>query len=218
MSNVVIFGAGEFAQVAAYYLTHDSEHEVVGFTVGRDYLEGEEVFGLPVCAFEDLASRWPPDTHQVFVAIGFSGVNQRRAQVCAQVKDAGYRLITYVSSGATNHASSIGENCFVFEDNTIQPFVEIGDDVILWSGNHVGHHSKIGDHCFVTSHVVISGGVTVGDYAFLGVNATLRDHITIGESCVVGAGALIMKDTEPHSVYTIPRAKKFSSDSSQLGM
>ena len=37
--------------------------------------------------------------------------------------------------------------------------VRIGNDVVLWSGNHIGHDSTIGDHCFIASHVVVSGNV-----------------------------------------------------------
>ena len=49
--------------------------------------------------------------------------------------------------------------------------------------------------------MVISGGVKVGPKCFIGVNATLRDHITIGESSIIGAGALILRNVRPHSLY-----------------
>lgn len=218
MAKVVIFGVGEFAEVAMFYLREDSDHEVVAFSVNRDYLDGDQAFGLPLVAFEDLAESYPPSECSMFVAVGFSGVNKRRAAAYEAAKAAGYELITYISSKASYYGTPIGDNCFVFEDNTIQPFGSIGNDVILWSGNHIGHHATIEDHCFITSHVVISGGVRVGAYSFLGVNATLRDHIEIGESCVVGAGAVVMKSTEPGSVYTTPRAERFRLDSHELGM
>jgi acetyltransferase-like isoleucine patch superfamily enzyme len=88
----------------------------------------------------------------------------------------------------------------VFENNVIQPFVRIGSDTVLWSGNHVGHDATIGSHCFVSSHVVVSGRAVVGDYCFLGVNSTLRDGVTLGDGCVVGAGAVVLKDAAPGSV------------------
>ena len=83
----------------------------------------------------------------------------------------------------------------------LQPFVKIGCDTVLWSGNHVGHHSVIGDHCFIASHAVISGRVHVGRSCFIGVNATLRDHITVGDRCIIGAGALLLADAAPEGVY-----------------
>ena len=114
------------------------------------------------------------------------------------MKAAGYRLESYVSSRCSYLAQTPpGDNCFILEDNTVQPFVTIGNDVTLWSGNHIGHDAVIEDHCFITSHVVVSGYVRVGARSFLGVNATLRNSITLGEQTLVGAGAIIMKDTAP---------------------
>jgi acetyltransferase-like isoleucine patch superfamily enzyme len=94
----------------------------------------------------------------------------------------------------------IGDNRFLLADNTIQPFVSIGNNV-LWSGNHIGHHSRIGDHVFFTSHVVLSGHCTVEPHCFFGVNATVRDRLTIAEGTLVGMGAVITKDTTAWSVY-----------------
>ena len=71
-------------------------------------------------------------------------------------KKKGYDFYSYVSPKATVLTNKIGENCFILEDNTIQPFVEIGNNCVLWSGNHIGHHGKIDDHVFITSHCVVS--------------------------------------------------------------
>ena len=220
MADVVVFGTGSFAECVHFYLTHDSQHDVVAFTVHRDHLgDTTELAGLPVVAFEDLEQTHPPDSHEMFVAVGYAKVNRVRAAICEEAKGKGYSLITYVSSKATTWGDTkIGENCFIFEDNTIQPFVTIGDDCVLWSGNHIGHHATIGSHCFITSHVVVSGHVTVGPYSFLGVNATFRDAISVGEGNVVGAGALIMKSTKDFEVYIAPRTKPDARTSDQIGM
>lgn len=218
MSKLVIFGTGSFAQVARFLYDRDSPYEPVAFSAHRDHVKEAEFDGLPVVAFEDLPDRYPPAEYEMFVAIGYKDVNRLRAKVCEQAKGAGYTLATYVSSKATWWGQSIGENCFVFEDNTIQPYAEIGDNVILWSGNHIGHHSVIGSHCFITSHVVVSGHVTVGPYSFIGVNAAIRDAISIGRANVIGAGALIMKPTSDSEVYVAPRTKPAPRTSDEIGM
>lgn len=202
---VVIFGAGDFARVASRYLAGDSPHEVAAFTVHeRSLPPGATLSGLDVVAFERLTQTHPPDRFAVFVAIGFSRVNQARAQVVAEVRARGYELITYVSSQAMRSPdATLGANTFVFEANVIQPFVTIGDDVILWSGNHIGHDVTIADHVFIASHAVISGNCTIGEYCFIGVNATLRDGITIAPRCVIGAGAVVMRDTQEGDVLAV---------------
>jgi acetyltransferase-like isoleucine patch superfamily enzyme len=102
------------------------------------------------------------------------------------------------------------ENCFILEDNTIQPFARVGTNVTLWSGNHIGHHSTIEDDVFIASHVVVSGGVRIGQGSFVGVNVTLRDHVTVGQKCILGAGALVLEDLPDFSVVA-PRGTERSS-------
>lgn len=200
--KLVIFGSGDIAQLAHYYLSTDSNYEVVAFTVDAAYLTKIDFCGLPVVAFEEIANRYPPDTHEAFVALSYSKLNEVRKEKYLAAKALGYRLASYISSRSTVlNVGRIGENCFILEDNTIQPFVTVGNNVTLWSGNHIGHHSIIHDHCFIASHVVISGGVEIDESCFIGVNATLRDHIKVGAKCVIGAGALLLADTEPDGVY-----------------
>jgi sugar O-acyltransferase (sialic acid O-acetyltransferase NeuD family) len=218
MSKLVIFGCGDIAQLAHFYFTTDSAHEVVAFTVDRAYLPPDATFcGLPVVPFEEVEQSYPPDAHAIFVALSYSKVNQVRAGKVDEAAQKGYSLASYISSRATVLTQEpIGENAFILEDNTVQPFVKIGRDVTLWSGNHIGHHSEIGDHCFIASHIVVSGGVKVGPRCFIGVNATLRDHITIGEGCVIGMGAMILADCEADGLYAVTGTERAKIPASRL--
>ena len=206
--NLVIFGAGDIAQLAHFYFTRDSHLRPVAFTVDGAYVKETHFDGLPVVPFEEVEKAFAPDSHQMFAALSYSAVNQLRAKKYNEAKAKGYALATYVSSKASYFSTPIGDNCFIFEDNTIQPFTRIGNNVTLWSGNHIGHHSTIGDHCFISSHVVISGGVVIEPYCFLGVNSTVRDHVTIGERSVVGMGSMITKNLEPGGVWMGSPAKR----------
>jgi len=215
MADVVIFGVKDFASLAHFYLRHDSEHRVVAFTVHRDFLPAEREFeGLPVVPLEELETTYPPDRYSAFAPMSHRKMNRLREGIYNELKGRGYQLISYVSSRATTFPEGkIGDNCFILEDNTIQPFATIGDNVVIWSGNHIGHHSVVESHTFITSHVVISGHCRIGAYSFLGVNATLKDQITLGEGTLIGMGANITKDTEPWSLYKADatKASKISS-------
>jgi sugar O-acyltransferase (sialic acid O-acetyltransferase NeuD family) len=213
--NVVVFGAGDIAELAHFYLTRDSPWRPVAFTVDAAYVRETSFCGAPVVAFEEIQQRFDPADHHMFVAISYSQVNALRAAKYYEAKRKGYKLISYVSSRATYYGQEIGDNCFIFEDNTIQPFTKIGSNVTMWSGNHIGHHSTIGDHCFISSHVVVSGGVIIEPYCFLGVNSTLRDHVRLGEKTVVAMGALVTRDCEANSVYVGSPAQRKSSSSSE---
>ncbi|MBX3611689.1 MAG: acetyltransferase [Hydrogenophaga sp.] len=201
-SDLIIFGAGDIAQLAAFYFRRDSTLRPKAFTVDGAYVKEDHFEGLPVVPFEEVAARYPAAGHQCFIALSYSALNGVRRSKYEACKALGYPIASYVSSRASVLSEEpIGENAFILEDNTIQPFVRIGHNVTLWSGNHIGHHSVIRDHVFMASQVVVSGGVDIGEQCFIGVNATLRDHITIGARCVVGAGALLLADAEPEGVY-----------------
>jgi sugar O-acyltransferase (sialic acid O-acetyltransferase NeuD family) len=219
MARLIIFGAGDIARLAHFYFTHDSTHEVAAFVVDREFLAGDDFLGLPLIAADEMTARYPPAEYDMFVAMSYARTNGLRAEKYAKARDAGYRLASYVSTRCTYLSQTPpGDNCFILEDNTIQPFVTIGSNVTLWSGNHIGHDSVIEDHCFISSHVVVSGHVRIGTRSFVGVNATLRNGITIAPESVIGAGALIMKDTRPKSVYLAERAKPFSKSSDEIDL
>jgi sugar O-acyltransferase (sialic acid O-acetyltransferase NeuD family) len=217
VSEIVLFGLGDFARLARIYLAEDSEHAVVAFTANERFIQSGELDGLPVVPFESLSETHPPERYSMFVAIGFTGVNQARREVYEQCGDLGYELISYVNSRATYWGElELGANCFVFEENVIQPNVRIGNNVILWSGNHIGHDSTIEDHVFIASHAVISGNVTIGESSFVGVNATFRDGIRVAPRSVIGAGALIMKDTSEGAVYSVRGTEPLEKKSWEL--
>ncbi|MGJ0329337.1 acetyltransferase [Aliarcobacter cryaerophilus] len=201
MKKLIIFGIGEQAEMAYYYFKNDSKYDIVAFTVDKKYIDKETFFDLPIVEFESIENVYSEEEYELFIAIGYNKINKLREEKYLLCKEKGYKIASYISSKASIFTDKIGENCFILEDNTVQPYVEIGNNVTLWSGNHIGHHSIIQDNCFVTSHVVISGGCEIGENTFIGVNATLRDHIKIGKSNVIGAGALILNDTEDNKVY-----------------
>jgi sugar O-acyltransferase (sialic acid O-acetyltransferase NeuD family) len=204
---LILFGAGEIADVANFYFNHDGDRRVEAFIVDDDYVRGEFFSGKPVVALSDAPKRFPPSAYDAFVAVGYSKINALRQAKCEVLIKNGYQLTSYISTKATILPNATwGWNCFILEDNTIQPFVKIGNGVTLWSGNHIGHHAQINDFAFISSHVVVSGGVSIGSRTFIGVNSTLNDHITIGERCIIASGCLVTKDVPDEGVLTMSSA------------
>ncbi len=205
---LVVFGAGQVAEVAWHCFEHDSPYEVVGFTVDPQYLGASTLLGLPVLPYAEACVRWPAADHSMFVAIAYGRLNQARAGTVARVQADGYRCANYVSSKALVAGEIVPDsNTFVMELNNLQPFSRLGRNVWLWAGNHVGHHAVIEDDCFLASHVVVSGAVTVGASSFIGVNATIRDNVRIGARNVIGAGVVILADTRDAEVYIGPKTE-----------
>jgi len=199
---IVIFGVGQVAEVIHYYLTHEGDKHVAAFTVDGNYLKEDTHLGIPVVDFESVEKHFPPTDFDMMVAVSFKEVNKVRQRKAAEASAKGYALCSHVSPKAVVWSGfKARPNTIIMENNVIQPYVTIGQNVTLWSGNHIGHHSQIEDNCFIASHVVVSGNVRVGQNTFIGVNATLRDNIVIGKFNVIGAAALILADTPDEAVY-----------------
>lgn len=216
--KLVIVGTGETAALAYEYFTHDSSYEVVAFAVEKAFLTEDSFCGLPVVAFEDVEKSYPPAEYEAFVAMAGGHLNRQRTRFYRETKAKGYKLASYVSSRAfVWHNVEIGDNCFIMEDNTLQPFTKVGDNVVMWSGNHLGHHSVVKDNCFITSHVVVCGFCEIGENTYIGVNSSIANNIKIAADNFIAMGTVIGKNTEENAIYKgnpavkVPiAAKKFS--------
>jgi sugar O-acyltransferase (sialic acid O-acetyltransferase NeuD family) len=212
--KIVIFGTGDIAQIANYYFEIDSEYDVVAFTVDKAFCTSDSFENKPLVAFEDLFETYPPENFKLFIALSYTQMNKLREKKYIEAKQKGYTLVSYISSRCSYLSQfKAGENCFIFEDNTIQPFVKIGDNVTLWSGNHIGHHSTIKSHNFISSHVVVSGHCTIESHCFIGVNATLGHGVTIAKECLIGAGSIITKNSDERGVYVPAKTAKLDKTS-----
>jgi sugar O-acyltransferase (sialic acid O-acetyltransferase NeuD family) len=200
--KIVIIGDSAFAEVAYECFTHDSEYEVVGFVVEAAFIKEAELFGLPVIPFEEIEDYFKPGEVEFYAALVYTQLNRLRTRLYQTAKAKGYRPASYISSRAFVWRNvQLGEHCFIFEDNTVQPFAKIGNNVVLWSGNHIGHHSVIQDNCFIASHVVISGFCDIGPSTFIGVNVSLANNVAIGKDNWLGPGVTIIRNTEPNLLF-----------------
>jgi sugar O-acyltransferase (sialic acid O-acetyltransferase NeuD family) len=215
--KLVIFGTKVVARMAHYYFSAGAEYQVCAFTVDRSYLCQDSFCNLPLVPFEDVARHFPPSDHSMFVAIGYTRMNKVREAKYLAAKELGYDLASFVSPQSSFLTKNpIGDNCLIMEGNTIQPFVRIGNDVIIWAGGHVSHDAVIEDHCFLAPHVVVSGSTRVGRNCFLGASATLRDALKIAPETLVGAGCVVMKNTLEKGVYLPPRAVLLHKQSDEI--
>ncbi|SDE48803.1 acetyltransferase [Sporomusa acidovorans] len=200
--DIVIVGLGEIAEIAMDYFSYDSPYKVVAFSAESSYIKDNTFLGLPIVELESITDYFSPKTYKIFVAIGYDSLNRGRARLYQKCKEKGYSFVSYISSKAfIGSEVEIGENCFILEHNVVQRKAKIGNDVTLWSGNHIGHRTVIEDHCFFSSHIAISGYCRIGSSCFWGINSCAADHVAIASDCLIGAGTVVLSDTSPGKVY-----------------
>ena len=145
--KLLIFGNGEIAELANFYFSKFTNYDVVGFVID-DIFYKESIFcDKPIIKLSEIKKKYSTHLFNFFVALGYKKTNQIRKEKYEFIKKMGYSFASFLSPSAIIlNNDLIGENCFILENNVIQPHVKIGDNVTLWSGNHVGHHSTIGNH------------------------------------------------------------------------
>jgi sugar O-acyltransferase (sialic acid O-acetyltransferase NeuD family) len=214
MSKVVLFGTGRGADMAYRFLTRDSDHKVCAFAVDRQYITQQTFHDLPVVPFEELEHRFAPGEYQMLVPLGYQGMNRLRAEKYFAAKKRGYSLISYVNSNFYRAEElDIGDNCIILDNQSISLDVKIGNNVVMWSSNHIGDLTTIGDHAWLSSHVTIASKVVVQPYCFIGIGATVGNNVTLGQGTFIGANALVVSDTVEKSVCMAGESEKVDVDS-----
>lgn len=200
MADIVIFGAGQLADVAKAYLDRFSDDRVVGFTVDAAYLNQQQRHNLPVVAWERLEATFPPDQVLLLGPLSYQRLNRFRRDRHFEAKSRGYRFTSFIHPSAHNMAEAIGQNCFILENCVLQPYSKLGDGVMIWSGTHVGHHSKIGDFSFLSSLVGLASSVTIEPRCMIGGQVGVDNGLTIGAESYLQSRAMIRRDVPPGSV------------------
>ena len=217
VKKLIIFGTGNFAQMAHYFFDCDSDYQPAAFTVDGDYLEQDSFRGLPVIAFEQVQQLYPPEDYEMFLAMGLRDVNQRRKEKIEAAEAAGYTLASYISSKATLHPDlTVEPHTWIMEEAHVHPFATIGRGSIVWSRSTVGFKSSIGEYCWISAGLV-GESVTVGDCTFIGLGATVASFVSVGKSNLIGAGAVIHSDTKDNEIYKGPHSKPSRVPSTRFG-
>lgn len=217
MKDLIIFGNSKIAEVVYYYAKEECGHNVVAFTVDREFIKEDSFHGIPVIPFDDIQTRFSPEQYAMFVAIGYHDMNRLREQKYEAAKAMGYKFVSIISSKSNLPKTvKVGENCFIMPPAIIHPEVEIGNNTFVWSGAMIGHHSRIGKNCWLTSTANISGVVQVGNNCFFAVNSTVGHGVSIGDDCFIGANTLITKNLESKKVVIVESSKIFRLNSEEF--
>lgn len=196
--KLIIYGIGKLAEYVKYVFEEDTDFKVISFCIQRDLHKSSTFLNLPLVPFDDLEEQFPPDSYSLFIAVGH---NEVRKRIFEEAQTRNYNLPNYISSKANTWKNlKVGQNCFIGEGSTIQPFVEIGNSCILFAAN-IGHHTTIGNHVLVSA-MTLGGNVQVEDNCFLGMNSTIAQNVKVGQNSIVGMGCSISRNTAPNSVYT----------------
>ena len=217
MKPILIFGIGKIADVIQFQMREESDLNVEAFTVHSKYIVDNQFNNLPVVAFEEVETSYPPEKFDVFVAVGYHDMNNLRKSVMHEFIEKGYNLISFIhpNSGVPKDLK-IGKNCFIMNQVNIHPRVEIEDGVFVWSGAMIGHHSKIGACTWITSSANIGGNVTIGENCFLALNSNISHSVILGNEVFLGSNTLVTQNLKDGATVIAENHKPIKFTSKQF--
>lgn len=196
--KLFIYGVGGLADYAGYVFENDSDYEVAGFCIEKNYLKKNPVDSTETKVFEEIEEELLQENTFLFIAVGNNLIRER---IYTMAKKKGIKMATYISTKASTWANlETGDNCFIGEGSVIQPFVKIGSNSILF-GARIGHHCALGNHILL-SGPTIGGNVKIGNFSFLGLNTVVLQNLEIGPKNIIGMGVAIKASTGEGEVYS----------------
>ncbi len=216
MEKIIIWGIGQISQVLTFYIQKYTQYKICAYTLDKEYMGDKNEFnGIPVIAFEEIEKHFSPNEYKMALIMSSKNLNRYREEKYLQAKAKGYDFINYISPHSLVETECIGENVFILGQCHIQPFTEIGNNCILWSGTIIGHHTVISDNCFFAG-ARIAGFVKIKRNCFFGDCSIIADGIIIGQHSVIGQSCHILKDVKDYSVFISKQTKRLDLTSEEI--
>ena len=209
--KTVIYGAGATARMAAEYLGNRHIGTVADF-VENDNLE---IGCQPVFAASALLETFKPEEFSVIICIGYQhgGMNTKRKILYELLRDAGYGFETICPIQYEIDACG----SFIMDGVIICVGAYIGENCFIASNTVIGHDVEIHNHVWINANVSIDGGAVIGEQCVIGTGAVIGTGVRLGDRTLVGPGAVVLRDTEPDSVWLAPEAVKHRFSSNVFG-
>ncbi len=150
MKNLIIFGAGQYGQVAREVAEAMKEFDRIDFAddnnpaaVGKteEFLKGSSEYNCAV------------------VAIGNPDV---RIKLLDELENSEYEIVTLISPRACiSHTAEIGKGCIIEANSMINTATVLGRGVIVSANAVVNHNSVVEDGCHIDVGAVVPANETV---------------------------------------------------------
>lgn len=106
----------------------------------------------------------------------------------------------------------VGKRCKIREGATLNTGTEggggltqIGDDVLMMTGSHVGHDAFVGDRVVLANQAAIAGHCHIGDDVIVGGLSGVHQWVRVGRGAIIGAVTMVTNDVVPYGLVQGPR-------------
>lgn len=138
------------------------------------------------------------------------GNNKLRMDIMSKINKLGGKTPSLIHPTVTiSPSAKIGKGVYIQANAYIWTKVKINDFCIISPSVTVAHHSIIGKGCLISTNSAVGASIIIEDEVFIGMGSTIVTGLNkIGSNSIIGAGAVVLKNVEPNSVYVGVPAKK----------
>lgn len=200
MKQVVIYGRSPVSEMI-YYDAQDHEDFHIVAATEKDIPEDIDTFlDIPLLDFAVVTRAYPPDYFDMMLVISHITDIRYRQRLFESIQEMGYTMRNYVSPRADYKGErNWGVNNIVMAGAHVGIHGVMGDNNLIRQNSYLGHNFIVGDNNVISPGCCIAGDVVVKDGCYFGLNATVVDYLTVETETLVGAGAVVIKNTEPYS-------------------
>ncbi len=190
--SLILIGCGGHARAIIDIIQSTHEWSIYGLidlpeNVGK-LIHGYEVLGTDL----DLEAI-RGNCNYAFIAIGQTGVNQKRQEIFKLLDDLGFLFPTLISSSAfVSSNAKVGEGTSIGHGAVINSNALVGCHCIINSLCLVEHDCTIGDFCHVSTGALVNGSTSLGSGSFIGSGSIIREGLALPSNTTISAGKRVM--------------------------
>jgi len=192
-----IFSAGGLARAVA---SHFMEQYIITVFVDQPRIAGEQIQGIPVTI------QVPSIPMKYVIACGDPKRKRDLAETIVK-----WATLLHSSATVSRHAD-IGEGSIICPGVVIDPEVNVGRHVYVDHNAVIGHGAKVGDYTVISPLVLVAGYCEIGEGVYVGTGAKIVKKACVGDNAVIGAGAVVICDVPPNSVWAGVPAKQIKAN------
>lgn len=215
MKGKLIFGCSALAHRLLYNLKNEGD-TTTAFVVDDSYCDQDQFCGIPVVPYSKMEKLFPKTEYEVYVAIGYTGMNAGRKEVMERLFTLGYSLPNYVHRSVICDGVTMGVGNLLFHGSILDMDVQIGNGNIFYPGALISHDTQVGSYNFFAPRAALAGSITVGNQNFFGLNCSVKNGVRIGDYCLIGASAYAASDLKDGSVLVPSRSALLEADSGDI--
>lgn len=192
MEKIYIIGASGFGKEVAWLIEELDKWDIAGFIDDNEFLQGEEINGIPVVGTCDFLQNRNQSTN-VVIAIGNPQIRFKIYNTLKSNKNLHFPNI--IAKGIRiSDAIEMGKGNIICSNSILTVNIRLGDFNQINLDCTIGHDSILNSFITIYPSVNVSGNVKIGDFCELGTGSKIIQNKKMTDKVIMGAGAVVIKD------------------------